>query len=185
METTKRGYTRSYKARNIVGAGRQRATPQGQPAHDLKGVIMKKYNFTAEDFNAMLDLNEFGVKHSVRYNFLREKFGYMGDEQFDEVYSAFYEGSTGIIHNAAKKVTDREAKVVNFILTLIAGREFPISFSDAYFSDEKPADCCGMDLRDRAQKIVDTLEKKGAIEGLRVIRIMTQGTCHIKLYEIR
>ena len=26
---------------------------------------------------------------------------------------------------------------------------------------------------------------KGAIEGLRVIRIMTQGTCHIKLYEIR
>lgn len=146
---------------------------------------MKSYNFTAEDFNAMLDLNEFGVKHSDRYNFLREKFGYMGDEQFDEVYSAFYEGSTGIIHNATKKVTDKEAKVVNFILTLIAGHEFPISFSDAYFSDEKPADCWGMDLRNRAQKIVDTLEKKGAIEGLRVIRIMTQGTCHIKLYEIR
>ena len=37
----------------------------------------------------------------------------------------------------------------------------------------------------RTQKIIDTLEKKGAIEGLRVIRIMTQGTCHIKLYEIR
>ena len=146
---------------------------------------MKKYNFTAEDFNAMLDLNEFGVKHSDRYNFLREKFGYMGDEQFDEVYSASYEGSTGIIHNPTKKVTDKEAKVVNFILTLIAGRELPISFSDAYFSDEKPADCWGMDLRDRAQKIIDTLEKKGAIEGLRVIRIMTQGTCHIKLYEIR
>ena len=85
METTNRGYTRSHKARSIFIAGRQRATPQGQSAHDLKGVIMKKYNFTAEDFNAMLDLNEFGVKHSDRYNFLREKFGYMGDEQFDEI----------------------------------------------------------------------------------------------------
>ena len=167
-------------------AGRQRALPrEGNTAHDLKGVIMKKYNFTAEDFNAMLDLNEFGVKHSDRYNFLREKFGYMGDEQFDEIYSSFYEGSTGIINNAARKVTDREAKAVSSILSLIASAKFPISFSDAYFSDEKPADCWGMDLRDRAQKIVDTLEKKGAIEGLRVIRIMTQGKCHIKLYEIR
>ena len=146
---------------------------------------MKKYNFTAEDFNAMLDLNEFGVKHSIRYNFLREKFGYMGDEQFDEIYSSFYEGSTGIIHNAAKKVTDREAKAVSSILSLIARAEFPISFSDAYFSDELTKVVRGYVLRDRTQKIIDTLEKKGAIEGLRVIRIMTQGACHIKLYEIR
>lgn len=145
---------------------------------------MKNYNLTADELNTILGWgNE--VKHSDRYNFLREKFRYMGDERFDEVYSAFYEGSTGIIHNAPKRVTNKEAKVVNFILTLIADREFPISFSDAYFSDEKPADCRGTDLRDRAQKIVDTLEKKGAVEGLRVIRIMTQGTCHIKLYEIR
>lgn len=146
---------------------------------------MKKYNFTAEDFNAMLDLNEFGVKHSDRYNFLREKFGYMGDEQFDEVYSAFYEGSTGIIASAAKQVTSKEAKVVSCVLNLIARAEFPISFSDAYFSDENFENYKGDALRDRTQKIVDTLEKKGAIEGLRVIRIMTQGTCHIKLYEIR
>lgn len=102
---------------------------------------MKSYNFTAEQINAMLGLDENSVKHSDRYNFLREKFSYMGDERFDEVYSAFYEGSTGIIHNTAKQVTNKEAKVVNFILTLVASREFPISFSDAYFSDEKPADC--------------------------------------------
>ena len=146
---------------------------------------MKKYNFTAEELNAMLGLDEGTVKHSDRYNFLREKFGYMGNEQFDEVYSAFYEGSTGIIHNAAKRVTDKEAKVVNLVLSVISDANFPISFSDAYFHDEKPADCWDVVFRDRTQKIIDTLEKKGAVEGLRVIRIMTQGTCHIKLYEIR
>lgn len=146
---------------------------------------MKKYNFTAEDFNAMLELNEYGVKHSDRYNFLRQKFSYMGDEQFDEIYSSFYEGSTGIIHNAAKKVTDKEAEITNFILTMIANAEFPISFSDAYYSNKKPENYRYYDVRDRTQKIIDTLDKKGMIEGLRVIRIMTQGACHIKLYEIR
>lgn len=147
--------------------------------------MTNKFNFDVYELNEILGWNKEEAKHSDRYNFLREKFSYMGDERFDEVYSAFYEGSTGIIHNAAKRVTNKEAKVINFILTLVASREFPISFSDAYFSDEKPADCWGMDLQDRSQKIIDTLEKRGAIEGLRVIRIMTQGKCHIKLYEIR
>ena len=146
---------------------------------------MKSYNFTADELNAILGLNEDNVKHSDRWNTLRNKFADMDEDQFNKVYSAFYEGSTGIIHNTAKQVTNKEAKVVNFILTLVADREFPISFSDAYYSDEKPADCWRMDIRDRVQKIIDTLEKKGAVEGLRVIRIMTQGTCHIKLYEIR
>lgn len=146
---------------------------------------MKKYNFTAADFNAMLELGEENVKHSDRYNFLRDKFSYMGDERFDEVYSAFYEGSTGIIHNAAKRVTDQEAKAVSLLLNLIASADFPISFSDVYFTDKFAKEFRGYDLRDRTQKIIDTLEKKGAVEGLRVIRIMTQGTCHIKLYEIR
>lgn len=146
---------------------------------------MTKFNFTADQFNAMLGFDEATVKHSDRYNFLREKFGYMCDEQFDEVYSSFYEGSTGIIHNAAKQVTDKEAEIINFILTLIASSNFPISFSDAYYSNKKPGSLRYYDVRDRTQKIIDTLEKKGAIEGLRVIRIMTQGTCHIKLYEIR
>lgn len=113
---------------------------------------MKKYNFTAEELNAMLGLDEGTVKHSDRYNFLRDKFSYMGDERFDEVYSAFYEGSTGIIHNATKRVTDKEAETINFILSLIARADFPISFSDAYFSDEKPKTCRGYDLRDRTQK---------------------------------
>ena len=146
---------------------------------------MTKYNFTADELNVILGLNEDNVKHSTRWNRLRNKFADMDEDQFNKVYSAFYEGSMGVIHNAAKRVTNKEAKVVNFILTLVASREFPISFSDAYFSNEKPADCWGTDLRDRSQKIIDTLEKRGAIEDLRVIRIMTQGTCHIKLYEIR
>lgn len=146
---------------------------------------MTKFNFTADQLNAMLGFDEGNVKHSDRYNFLREKFGYMCDEQFDEVYRSFYEGSTGIIHNAAKQVTDKEAEITNFILTLIASSNFPISFSDAYYSNKKPESLRYYDVRDRTQKIIDTLEKKGAIEGLRVIRIMTQGTCHIKLYEIR
>lgn len=146
---------------------------------------MKKYNFTADELNAILGLDENIVKHSCRWNRLRAQFADMDEDLFDEVYSCFYEGSTGIIHNTAKRVTNKEAETINFILNLIARAGFPISFSDAYFSDEKPKTCWGYDLRDRTQKIIDTLEKKGAVEGLRVIRIMTQGTCHIKLYEIR
>lgn len=146
---------------------------------------MKKYNFTADELNAMLGLDENTVKHSCRWNRLRAQFADMDEDLFDEVYSCFYEGSTGIIHNAAKRVTDKEAKVVNLVLSVISGANFPISFSDAYFHDEKPAGCWDVVFRDRTQKIIDTLEKKGAVEGLRVIRIMTQGTCHIKLYEIR
>lgn len=146
---------------------------------------MKKYNFTAEELNAILGLDENTVKHSCRWNRLRAQFADMDEDLFDEVYSCFYEGSTGIIHNATKQVDSKEAKVVSCILNLIARADFPISFSDAYFSDENFKNYRGDDLRDRTQKIIDTLEKKGAIEGLRVIRIMTQGTCHIKLYEIR
>lgn len=146
---------------------------------------MAKYNFTADELNAILGLNEDNVKHSDRWNTLRNKFADMGDDQFNEVYRAFYEGSTGIIHNTAKQVTDKEAEITNFILTLIASSNFPISFSDAYYSNKKPESLRYYDLRDRTQKIIDTLEKKGAVEGLRVIKIMTQDTCHIKLYEIR
>ena len=146
---------------------------------------MKKYNFTAEELNAMLGLDEGTVKHSCRWNRLRAQFADMDEDLFDEVYSCFYEGSTGIIHSMAKPITGEEAKAINSILSLIADAEFPISFSDCYFSDKLAKVVRNYDLRDRTQKIIDTLEKKGAVEGLRVIRIMTQGTCHIKLYEIR
>lgn len=146
---------------------------------------MTKFNFTADELNAIIGLDEENVKHSCRWNRLRAQFADMDEDLFDEVYSCFYEGSTGIIHNAAKQVTDKEAEITNFILTLIASSNFPISFSDAYYSNKKPESLRYYDLRDRTQKIIDTLEKKGAVEGLRVIRIMTQGTCHIKLYEIR
>lgn len=146
---------------------------------------MKEYNFTAEELNAILGLGEENVNHSCRYNRLRNKFADMDEDQFNEVYRAFYKGSTGIIHNAAKQVTDKEAEITNFILTMIASSNFPISFSDAYYSNKKPKSLRYYDLRDRTQKIIDTLEKKGTVEGLRVIKIMTQGTCHIKLYEIR
>lgn len=152
---------------------------------------MKKYNFTAEDFNAMLDLNEFGVKHSDRYNFLREKFGYMCDEQFDEVYSAFYDGSNGIVR-APQKVSINEAKAVCVILNALADADLPMSFSDVYYKSVSYKHSVGAftfitneELRDRLQKIIDALEKTHKVEGLRVIRIMTQGKCHIKLYEIR
>lgn len=146
---------------------------------------MKKYNFTADEFNAMLGFDEDNVKHSDRYNFLREKFGYMDDEQFDEIYSSFYDGSTGVLRNTTKRVKDKEAEIINFILTMIASSNSPISFSDAYYSNKKPECPSDYYLRDRAQKIIDALEKTHKVEGLRVIRIMTQGTCHIKLYEIR
>lgn len=146
---------------------------------------MKKYNFTADELNAMLGWGKDEVKHSCRWNRLRAQFADMDEDLFNEVYSCFYDGSTGKIATPFSAVTNKEAEVVSFILSLIARANFPISFSDAYFSDEKPKTCRGYDLRDRTQKIIDTLEKKGAVEGLRVIRIMTQGTCHIKLYEIR
>lgn len=146
---------------------------------------MTKFNFTADELNAIIGSDEENVKHSCRWNRLRAQFADMDEDLFDEVYSCFYEGSTGIIHNAAKQVTDKEAEITNFILTLIASSNFPISFSDAYYSNKKPESLRYYDLRDRTQKIIDILEKKGAVEGLRVIRIMTQGTCHIKLYEIR
>lgn len=145
---------------------------------------MKKFNFTAEELNAMIGWGKDETKHSCRYNRLRNKFADMDEDQFNEVYRAFYD-SKGIISSPTKPVSDKEAEITNFILTLIASYNFPISFSDAYYSNKKPKSLRYHALRDRAQKIVDTLENKGAIEGLRVIKIMTQGKCHIKLYEIR
>lgn len=146
---------------------------------------MKKYNFTAEELNEMLGLNEENVKHSCRYNRLRKKFADMDEDKFNEVYRAFYD-SKGIISSPTKKpVSGKEAEITNSILTIISSSDYPISFSDVYLSDKMPCSLRYCDLRDRTQKIIDTLEKKGAVEGLRVIRIMTQGTCHIKLYEIR
>lgn len=147
---------------------------------------MKKYNFTADELNAMLGLGKDETKHSRRWNSLRKKFADMDEDQFNKIYSAFYDGSTGIISAPTMKpIRDKEAEIINFILTLIASSNFPISFSDAYYSNKKPEKLRYYDVRDRTQKIIDTLEKKGAVEGLRVIRIMTQGKCHIKLYEIR
>lgn len=147
---------------------------------------MTKFNFTADELNAMLGWGKDETKHhSCRWNRLRNKFADMEEDQFNEVYRAFYEGSTGIVGDTAKKVTDKEAEIINFILTLIASSNLPISFSDAYYSNKKPESLRYYDVRDRTQKIVDTLEKNGAVEGLRVIKIMTQDKCHIKLYEIR
>lgn len=146
---------------------------------------MKNYNFTADELNTILGLDENTVKHSCRWNRLRAQFADMDEDLFNEVYSCFYDGSTGKIATPFSAVSDKEAEIVSSILNLIARADFPISFSDAYFSDKLAKLVRGWDLRDRTQKIIDTLEKKGAVEGLRVIRIMTQGTCHIKLYEIR
>lgn len=147
---------------------------------------MKKYNFTAEELNDILGRNEKNeVKHSCRWRRLRNKFAEMDEDQFNEVYRAFYEGSTGIISKPLISVSNEEAEIINFILTLIANSNFPISFSDAYYSNNKPKYLSYYDVRDRTQKIIDTLEKKGAVEGLRVTKVMTQGKCHIKLYEIR
>lgn len=146
---------------------------------------MTKFNFTADELNAILGWGKDETKHSCRWNRLRAQFADMDEDLFNEVYSCFYDGSTGKIATPFSSVSDKEAKTINFILDFISCADFPISFSDAYYSDEKPNTYCGYDLRDRTQKIIDTLEKKGAIEGLRVIKIMTQGKCHIKLYEIR
>ena len=82
-------------------------------------------------------------------------------------------------------ICGKEAEIINFLLKSIARAEFPISFSDVYFSDERLKKCGRFGDRDRLQKIIDLLEKTHKIEGLRVIKIMTQGKCHIKLYEIR
>ena len=144
---------------------------------------MKKYNFTAEELNAMLGWGKDETKHSCRWNRLRNKFADMDEDLFNEVYCSFYD-SKGIISANTKPISEKEAETINFILKFIARSEWPISFSDAFFSSERIKKYRAAD-RDRAQKIIDTLEKKGAIEGLRVIKIMTRGTCHIKLYEIR
>lgn len=145
---------------------------------------MKKYNFTADELNAMLGWGKDETKHSCRWNRLRNKFADMDEDLFNEVYRSFYD-SKGIIATPPNSVSDKEAEITNFILTLIASSNFPISFSDAYFSNKLAKVIRGYDLRDRTQKIIDTLDKNGAIEGLRVIKIMTQGKCHIKLYEVR
>ena len=143
---------------------------------------MKKYNFTAEELNKIIGCDR---KHSCRWRRLRNKFAEMDEDQFNEVYRAFYEGSTGIIGSSdTTLINDKEAEITNSILTIIANSNFPISFSDV-FSNKLAKVARGYDVRDRSQKIIDTLEKKGAVEGLRVIKIMTQGKCHIKLYEIR
>lgn len=146
--------------------------------------MTNKFNFTAEELNAMLEWGKDETKHSTRYNRLRNKFADMDEDQFNEVYRAFYD-STGIITTPFNSVSNKEAEITNSILTLIASSNFPISFSDACFSNKLAKVASNYYLRDRTQKIIDLLEKKGAIEGLRVIKIMTQGKCHIKLYEIR
>ena len=147
---------------------------------------MTKFNFTADELNKILGWSECEAKHSTRWRRLRNKFADMDEDQFNEVYRAFYDGSTGIISAPPTKlISEKEAEVTNFILTLIANSNFPISFSDAYFSNKLAKIVRGYDLRDRAQKIIDALEKTHKVEGFRVIKIMTQGKCHIKLYEIR
>ena len=146
---------------------------------------MAKFNFTADELNEILGWNKCEAKHSTRYNLLRKKFADMDEDKFNEVYRAFYDGSTGIISNPGPVlISEKEAETINFILKFIARAEFPVSFSDAFFSHKRIKKYRVAD-RDRAQKIIDALEKTHKVEGLRVIKIMTQGTCHIKLYEIR
>ena len=58
---------------------------------------MAKFNFTADELNAILGWGKGEAKHSTRWNRLRNKFADMDEDQFNEVYRAFYEGSTGII----------------------------------------------------------------------------------------
>ena len=148
--------------------------------------MAKLFNFTANELNEILGWGGKGeAKHSTRYNLLRKKFADMDDDQFNEVYRAFYDGSTGIISGpTTKMISEKEAETINFILKFIARSEWPISFSDVFFSIERVKKYRAAD-RDRAQKIIDALEKTHKVEGLRVIKIMTRGTCHIKLYEIR
>ena len=145
---------------------------------------MTKFNFTADELNEILGWNKCEAKHSTRYNLLRKKFADMDEDQFNEVYRAFYDGSTGIISNPGPVlISEKEAETINFILKFIARAEFPVSFSDVYYSNGRFKKY--FTDRDRAQKIIDALEKTHKVEGLRVIKIMTQGKCHIKLYEIR
>lgn len=119
---------------------------------------MTKYNFTADELNAMLGWDKDETKHSTRYNRLRNKFADMDEDQFNKVYRAFYD-SKGIISSPRKPISDKEAEITNFILTLIARADFPISFSDAYYSSKKPESLRYYALRDRTQKIIDTREK--------------------------
>ena len=145
---------------------------------------MTKFNFTADELNKILGWSECEAKHSTRWRRLRNKFADMDDDQFNEVYRAFYDGSTGIISAPTTKlISEKEAETINFLLNLIARAEFPVSFSDVYYSNGRFKKY--FTDRDRAQKIIDALEKTHKVEGLRVIKIMTQGKCHIKLYEIR
>lgn len=145
---------------------------------------MTKFNFTAEELNAMLGWGEVEVKHSTRWNRLRNKFADMDEDLFNEVYRSFYDSKGIVASPNPTLISEKEAETINFILKFIARSEWPISFSDVFFSNERIKKYRAAD-RDRAQKIIDALEKTHKVEGLRVIRIMTQGTCHIKLYEIR
>lgn len=151
---------------------------------------MTKFNFTADELNAILGWNECEAKHSTRWNRLRKKFADMDDDQFNEVYRAFYDGSTGIISApTTKPISEDEAMTVCEILNRLSKAEFPKSFSDVYYPYARHHGAYSViprsDTRDRVQKIIDALEKTHKVDGLRVIKIMTQGACHIKLYEIR
>lgn len=150
---------------------------------------MTKFNFTAEELNKILGWGE--VKHSDRYNRLRKKFADMDDDRFNEVYRAFYDGSNGTT-STLQGVSESEAKFVCCILNVLADSNIPASFSDIYYNNinkrrkfGKATFVTSEDIRDRLQRIIDELEKTHKVEGLRVINIMTQGKCHIKLYEIR
>lgn len=140
--------------------------------------------YTAEKLNEILGWNDYSVHHSKKWNTLREQFFDMDEDQFNEIYHAFCGTSGEICKAMPKKVNEEEANQVSKFLNAIRNVDFPISFSDAYYSFKSKGCYCYI-TRERIQKIVDALDTTGKIEGLRVIRIMTQGTCHIKLYEIR
>ena len=150
---------------------------------------MTKFNFTADELNKILGGDK--VKHSTRWNRLRKKFADMDEDQFNKIYAAFYDGSNGII-GTPQSVSESEAKFVCCILNMLADSNIPVSFSDIYYNNinkrrkfGKVTFVTSEDIRDRLQRIIDDLEKTHKVEGLRVINIMTQGKCHIKLYEIR
>lgn len=153
--------------------------------------MTNKFYFDAYELNEILGWGMETVKHSDRYNRLREKLDYMSDDMFNEVYSTFYDGSNGTIRTP-QGVSINEAKAVCVILNALADADLPLSFSDVFYKSVGYMRSVGAftfiatdDLRDRLQKIIDALDKTHKVEGLRVIKIMTQGTCHIKLYEIR